>query len=478
MRILRYVMVMTLLVLIARQLAPAQDDSTPQSGASSAPAQSVGAGSEQSAAPQMQPDTHPLAGAYLFTLGSVPEVHSYLQPVFSIGEVGETNAEALGGTARQFETLTVPTGALTLQALGKQNDFGVSYLGGGFIYDNPTSGTPDGSFQELSIIDSYQFHRGSLSLGDSFSYMPEAGFGFGAAGVLGGFSTGLFGGLGFGSGTGQTNPMFTPNESVVTTGYGAYNNTTIAQAAYDLTARTSISVMGSYGTLQFGNKGSGLIDGNQIIGLVGINHVLSERDTIGVMYDYGTFGYVGNPVSFHSQMLDLTFGRKVTGRLSFQAYGGPELVTLRSGVGPSVTQTYFSGSAGFSYVSGRNVFSIFAGRYSSGGAGVVSGAETTSFTGSWTRPLTRSLHMDSYLGYSRNSSFLASSSSGKAHYGYWFGNLDLSRSLGRYISVRLGYEYQRQTVSAGPCVTQACASNLADQVIGIGLTFTPRPIAL
>ncbi len=478
MRILRSALVLTLLALVAGQVAYAQDDSASQSGSSSTPAQSVTGGSEGSSAPQMQPDTQPLAGAYLFTLGSLPEMHSFLQPVLTLGEVAETNPEAAGAYTTQFEAVTVPTGGLTLKALGERNEFGLSYVGGGFIYDNNTALTKDSDFQELSLMDSVKFRRGMLTLGDSFSYLPEAGSGFGALGVLGGFGSGL-GGLNFGSGMGQINPAFAPNESILTTGYGAYSNAAIAEAEYELTAHTSISAMGEYGTLQFGNTSSGLIDGNQIVGLVGLNHMLTARDTIGVMYDYGSFGYVGSHLSFNSQTLDLTYGRKITGRLAFQAYGGPELVTQRSAAGPSVNRTYFSGSGGFSYAWRQNALSIFVGRYSSGGAGVVYGSEVTTFSGSWNRPLTRRLIMNADLGYSRNSGFVTSASSGTPpHYGYWFGNLDLNRTLGRHFSFRLGYEYQRQTVSSGPCVTQACATDLTNQIFGISFTFTPRPVAL
>jgi hypothetical protein len=475
-QMLKTAMALMLLALIACPVARAQDNS--QSGSTSTPSQGLGNTSSPCPGPQVQPDTHPLAGAFLFTLGSLPELHSYVQPVVSIGEIGETNGEATGGTATGFQALTVPTGDLTLQLLGPRNSFSLSYLGGGFIYDTKVPGASDTSFQELSFVDTLQFHRGSLSIADMASYMPEAGFGLGAVGVLGGFGTGLSSGLGFSGGSGQINPMFTPNESVLTTGYGAYSNTTVAQAVYELSGRTSVSAMGSYGTLQFGNTASGLIDGNQVIGLLGLNHMLTAKDTIGIMYDYGAFGYVGSSMSFDSQMLDFTYGRKITGRLSFQAYGGPELVSIRTAPSQTITQTYFSGSAGFSYVWDQNTVSIFVGRYDTGGAGVEYGTETTTLSGNWMRPLSRRTIMNAYLGYSRNSSFLSSGISGRTTFGYWFGDFQLTRTLSRYLSLNVGYEYQRQDLSSSSCANAACAVNLANQVFGIGLTFTPHPLAL
>lgn len=472
--------------------AMSQDQSAPQTGADSSSAQSpsTSTSSEQSSAPQMEPDTHSPGGGFLSSVGSIPELHSFLIPEISIGEEAFTNARYIPGAGqRNFETVTVPMGGLSLGLLGKQNQFAVDYLGGGFIY-NSVSGL-DSSFHELRLADSYHFRRGEFTLEDLFSYTPQAGFGLGGVGVLGGFSSGLTSGLGFvgggfggglGGGGGQINPQFVPNESILSAGYGAYNNTTLAEVSYLVSPRMSIFGMGSYGTLQFG-RGSGFINGNDAHGLIGLTRRLTAKDNIGATYVYSTFHYVGLPVSFNSQMADITYGHRITGRLGLEAFGGPELVTYTS-AGTKITRTYLSGTGNLSYLRGRDQLGLYVGRFASGGSGVVPGAETITVSGDWGRQVTRTWTAHAYGGYSRNSGFAFSLTSPTgtpppgataAHYGYWFGNMTLNHPLSRHIRMYIGYEYQHQN---SHCQTGSCGTGLTNQVLGIGFSFTPSPIQL
>jgi hypothetical protein len=458
-------------------VAKPQDTSSQSNApASSGPSQSVNnSETDQSSGAQMQPDTHPLAGAFLFTLGSEMEGRSYFQPEFSVSEVGQTNAHYIPNAKQSLSTATIPMARLSLVHVSRSNEFAASYMGGGFIYNNDTS--LDTSFHGLMLNDTLQLRRWHLSIADLFTYLPQAAFGFGGVGSFGGLGSGFFGGFGFGTGWGQINPTYTPGQTILTSQYSVYSNAAIAQASYSATPRTSINVAGSYGTLQAGSHGAGFINGNNAMGLIGLDHQLTAKDTIGVLYSYGTFHYVGLPESFSSQIANFAYGRKITGRLALQLYGGPELVTFRTALG-SRNQTYVNASGGLSYAWGRNSLGLYAARYASGGSGVIPGAQTTSVTGSWGRRLTRKWNITSYGGYSRNASFKQLNNSVETHYGYWFGNLSLNRNFGRYVSFFVGYEYQRQTTNSGPCTARVCAGNLATQVFGLGFTFTPRPLGL
>jgi hypothetical protein len=488
-RIPKLIMILALVALAACPgSAGAQDQSAPQTTESSVPAQNVGAaGTGESAAPQEEPDTNPLSGGFLSTVGSPLEVHSYLQPELEIGEEAFSNpgytANNAGG---HFKAITVPMGGLSLDLLGRRNEFGAQYLGGGFIDDSNSS--LDSQFHEVSLVDRLEFRRGLITVADSFSYTPETNFGFGGAGVLGGFGTGLFSGLGSSQGLGQINPSIGTNESILTTGYGATGNTAVVEGAYLLSPRTSIVGMGAYGTLQFSGS-SALLDGNHADGLVGLDHRLSPKDTIGVSYMYGTFHYTGSPIFFDSQRADFRYGRKITGRLGFQVYGGPEFVNYHPTSGSSVNKTYLSGTANLSYLWYRNTLGLYVGRFSSGGSGVVPGAETTTLSGSWGRELTRTWTGALYGGYSRNSGFslaetpinsttLPTTTGRNATYNYWFGSLTLIHPLTRHTRLHIGYEYQGSTSNTGPCTKQPCTGNLTNQVLGVGITFTPGPFQL
>jgi hypothetical protein len=498
-RIAKFSAILFLLAMVGwPQNAKPQDSSAPQTGTSSAPSQgATSAGTQESAAPQEQPDTQPLGGGLMSTLGSL-EGHSFLQPELSVGEEGYSNPGYIPGASKNFQTTTVAMGGLHLDLLGQKNILQVDYMGAGFIYNNLPS--LDSQTHLMSVMDSHKFRRGVVLLGDDFSYTPNASFGFGGLGVLGGFGSGLSGGLGISSGLGgglggnlggglggigQINPMFGGNESILTTGYGASSNTAIAEAEYRLTARTSLTATGTFGTLQFG-KGSEFLTGNNADGMVGLDDELTARDTIGAAYIYSTFHYAGRPEAFHSQMADFTYGRKVTGRLSFEAYGGPDFVTYTSALGQTLTSTYISGFASLNYALRRSAVGLYVGRYSGGGAGVVPGAETTTVSVNWERQVTRTWMANAYGGYSRNSGYslseaspttTAATAAKRPTFNYWFGDLTLQHPLSRRLSLVIGYEYQR---SSSSCTGVSCtlAPGSSNQVIAIGLTFVPRPFEL
>lgn len=451
------------------------ETSLPASG--TAPSTSVNnPGSSPSTGEQMQPDTHPLAGAYLFTLGSALEGRSYFQPAFSLGEAGETNAYGTPNGKQSVTMITIPMASLSLVHQSRTNELSLGYLGGGFIYDS-NLGTSS-SFHAFNLTDNVKLRRWNLSFSDIFSYLPSASFGFGGIGIFGGLSAGFFSGASLGGGMGAVNPMYSTNQSILGNALSAYNNTALAQAAYSLTPRTSVSVAGSYGILSSGSGKSGFFNGNNLFGLVGVGHALTARDTIGVTYNYGTFHYTGLQESFQTQMLSFAYGRKLTGRMALQLYGGPDLRTFRTLNGASVSQVNASFSGSLSYERGRNYFSIYGGRYATSGSGVYAGAQTEMVAGSWTRQLTRKWSASLTGGYARNTSFKALTNAAETHYGYEFGDLVLDRALGRYVRLTLGYEIQRQATNHGPCTTTFCAGNLSDQIFGFGLTFTPRPIGL
>jgi hypothetical protein len=454
----------------------ARSQSEPGSAPGSSPSQTVGpSGSETSTAPQPQPDTNPLAGAYLSTPGSVPELHSFLQPMLTLGEEGSTNANYGPNGNQSFETTTVPMGSLELGILGARNNFSADYLGGGFLYNSDLSQTSQ--FHELQLMDAYKFQRGAVDVADFFSYTPAAGFGFGGAGVLGGYGTGLSGGLGAGSGVSQLNPMFGQNQSILGAGYGAYSNTTLAQIQYTLSPRTSISAMGTYGFLKFGGS-STYISGDTITGLVGLNHDLSARNTLGVTYIYSTFHYTGSPFSFDSQMADLTYGRKITGRMSLQLYGGPALTTSTNASGRTVRDTSANVMGSLTYAWERTTLGFYGSHFASGGSGVLTGASTTMLALSVERALTQRWTLNAYVGYSRNSQLSSVTTSRPGSYNYGFGTLNLSRVLSRSLRLNIGYQYERQTTPTGPCTSGPCVESVNNQFFGIGLTYIPRPIGL
>ncbi|MGH9345598.1 MAG: hypothetical protein ACRD19_17760 [Terriglobia bacterium] len=445
----------------------------PQDTTQSAPAATVSNPDASETASQVQPDTHPLAGAYLYTLGSAFEGHNYLQPRFSIGELGTNNASYGTNSQGQIVLTTLPEASLSLVDSSRRNHFSVDYVGGGYIFNNSRYSHLDGVFQSFGLTDSVRFRRVTVSLTDVFSYLPEAAFGFGGIGGLGGLGSSLFSS----GGLGQINPTLVPNQSILTSSQSSINNAALLQIEYQLTARTSVTAVGSYGTLQAGSPVTGFINENDVLGSGGVQHALTARDSIGVSYYYSTFHYVGVPDSFSANSINFDYGRKITSRLGLQLYGGPEFINDRMGA-VRQNSVLTSGFGNLTYAAGRNTFGLSGGRYASGGSGVLTGADTEMISGSWTRQLTRKWAGSLVGGVARNSSLATAAGSPSLHYDYWFSTMSLTRSLGHRVSFYLDYSYQRQLTNSGPCATSFCAADLARQTFGVGFIFTPRPIGL
>lgn len=439
----------------------------PQGGQTSGSASQATVSNPQSPQPQqMTPDTHPLVGAFLYTLGSVPERHNYLQSAFSLGEMGVTNAGYTINGRQSFTTATVPEASFELASQSRRNAFSAGYLGGGYIYNNQPG--LSSSFHSAYASDQIQFKRLTLGFTDTFSYLPESAFGFGSFGGLGGLGA-------FHGGLAGINPTFMPNQSILTSLVGTYNNTSLVEAHYALSARTSVTAVGSYGILHATRKQSGFFDGNMVGGSASVERSLTPRDTLGVSYQYNNFRYSGLSDSFDSNAVNLNYGRKITGRLALQLSGGPELIQNRvAGVGH--TETIANGYGNLTYERGRNSLSVGGGRFASTGSGILAGADTEEVDGSWSRRITRKVSSSLQSGVARNTALVGATN--PFHYTYWFGGANLNWTLGRYLGFYLNYEYQRQFTNAGPCTTAVCAGALARQMVGIGFTFTPRPFAL
>lgn len=452
-------------VLILTPLLCAQDSS--QNGQTAGSTAQTTVSNPQSSQPeQMVPDTHPLAGAFLYTLGSISEHHNYLQTVFSIGEMGVTNAGYVANGKQSFVTATVPEASFQLVTQSRRNSFSAGYLGGGYIYNN--SPGLSSSFHSAFLSDQILFKRLTLGLTDSFSYLPESAFGFGGFGGLGGIGS-------FGGGMAGINPTFMPNQSVLISQAGMFNNTALLQAQYALSARTSVTVVGSYGILHAAHRETGFFSGNMAGGSASVEHSLTARDTVGVSYQYNSFRFSGVSNSFDSNAINFNYGRKITGRLALQLSGGPELIRNRI-AGVNYTETTAAGFGNLSYARGRNQFSVSGGRFASIGSGVFAGAVTEEAGGGWTRQMTRKLSSSVTSGLARNS-VLAGAPTAR-RYTYWYGGAGLNWVLSRYVGFYVNYQYQRQVANAGPCTTEVCAGALARQVVGIGFTFTPRPFGL
>ncbi len=170
------------------------------------------------------------------------------------------------------------------------------------------------------------------------------------------------------------------------------------------------------------------------------------------------------------------YGRKITGRIALQLYGGPDVATLRVPVNNSTNRVSESGGASLTYALNRGSMALTYDRGISGGSGVFAGANTNQLQYSLGHQLSREWAASLNLGYSRNGSVVSTASS--QAYNSWYVGGGLSRPFGRNSNFTIGYNAQIQTSNQAVCAAGACSTNFTLQQITLGLQWRARPFVL
>src|SRR6202023_3805119 len=89
----------------------------------------------------------------------------------------------------------------------------------------------------------------------------------------------------------------------------------------------SSDLAGSYGLLRFVEPGN--IDSNDTIFSAGYSYAVTKSDTVGLLYRFSDYRYLGDPQAIGDHVAQVAYGRKVTGRLALQLFIGPEITTFR-----------------------------------------------------------------------------------------------------------------------------------------------------
>ncbi len=417
---------------------------------------------------ELQPDFSPLTGMQNTTVGLPEFRHSYWVPgVQYASTIQSTPSSIAGGSSSWYANNYVLGNLSLLEALGRST-LAVNYTGGGFFSTNSTQG--DGFYQQLGLAETYHTERWLFQIVDQFSYIPQSSFGFG-----GGTNLGV---PGVGGTLGNTIPglggNYVPNQSI----YGVgpfYSNTAALQASYALSRRTSVTLSGSYGLQSFTQAGN--IDSNVIVGSVGVNYALNAKDTIGVVYRYSGYHFPGDPQAYGSNVVNVAYGRKITGRIGFRVFVGPQFTSYRIPIGNTSQSTGFSASANLTYALARTSFSVYYLHGLSGGGGELVGSDLDQVTGNVSRTLTRTWTGNINFGYARNSP-VGGAASGGVTYNDWFVGGGVGRPIGRNFSFSAAYTATIPTYSQSGCVGEACIPSSTYQTVTISLQWHPRPFIL
>lgn len=307
---------------------------------------------------------------------------------------------------------------------------------------------------------------------DSINYSPEGrgggGQGFGLLGLDQGFS---------GNQLVNLNQLLVPNNSILTANSGRISNTIVGEVSLTPNARSGLTFSGSYGVLHFVDPG--FIDGENLNFRAGYNYTLSARDSLGIVYQHGIFQFSGTSQENSTDTAHFTYGRQLTGRLTWQVAGGPQYTVVNPAIGPTRKLLRWSMSTSLNYHLNRSSMELRYLHATTGGSGFLLGAETDQVQGSYSRQLSRMWRGSFNTSFARNRSLTGFAGSlGGRRFNTWVVGTSLSRPVGRTASMSLTYSLQRQTSQNVNCVGANCAFDGFRHVFGIGFSFRFSPLQL
>lgn len=387
---------------------------------------------------------------------------------------GEANTTALRSITRLL-------GGLTMERLWSRYNFGAAYVGGVAFY--PGVSPLVRNLQSLQVQQGVAWKTGQLNIRDSFSYLPEGMFGYGAYGGATGFHLGL-GALGSNNGMlpigygGQYGMMGA-------TQYGTLGqmpnitNSTVVDVVQALSPRSSVTAAGSYSLVHFTDESQGLINSHIAAGQAGYNYSLTPRDEIGVAYAYRGFMFpaaVGaDNVSSH--IVQLLYGHRISGRMDFVIGAGPQWTQIRN---PLQNSNSLSASGRFTlrYHLQRTTLALSYLGYDTSGSGFFAGAQSQIARVSLGREIARRWEALVDVGYSHNRRLQdAALGINATSFDYWFAGAGVRRAFSRNFGVFVSYQFDRQTFNGFSCTGPSCNTSQR-HVVTFGADWHFQPIRL
>jgi hypothetical protein len=416
----------------------------------------------------LQPDDRPLTGIQTPTLGSQKFRHSYWVPGFQYGNVIQSRSLAVANSSPGWSSDNYLAGNLSVLSTWSRAQFSLNYSGGGFLTTDKALG--NGYYHALGMIQEFDWGRWQLQFLDQFSYIPEALFGFGRAIRLG--VPGIGGSLAPAS-PGLSESLV-PNQSIFLSTGTRYSNASAIETNYALTPRASITMAGSYGLLRFLEAGN--IDSDETVANFGYNYLLTRNDTVGVLYRFTGYHYAGTSQAIGNHIVNLAYGRKITGRLALQLSGGPEIAFFRVPINGGTRQVLPYASASLAYGSQRGQVSLGYTRGVSGGGGVLVGSNTDQLTIDGNHQMGRTWTFLGSLGYARNRSLAVNSATNIQSFDSWVVTTGITHPIGPNASFSLGYTARLQTSNLA--CTASCNTNFTQHQISLGFQWNTRPFVI
>jgi hypothetical protein len=415
------------------------------------------------------PDATPLTGVQIATLGTQEQRHSYFVPGIQYGNfVRSSTLEA--PQVGDWNSTSFLAGNISLLQQWTHAQLALNYTGGGTFSTDPIQG--NSFYHQMEVQQVFETRHSKLSLIDQFDYLPQSDFGFGASSPLA--IAGIGGPLGPSLPSLQSS--YQPNQSIFTTIGSRYSNSATAQIAYYLSPRSQITVSGSYGILRFLDAGN--VESNDTILSLGYDYQVSRRDTLGILYRYTDYRYLGNPQAIQDHVAQVAYGHKITGRTSIQLFVGPEITQFRVPLNGESQRTSVAGGGNFTYAISHTNLALNYNHSVSGGSGAFTGATTDTITGAVNRRINRIWDGNISYGYARNRSLGNQNvvAVSEPLVNSWFAGAGVDRPFGRTTTASLAYTAFIESSTAG-CSVGSCTSYLQHQ-ISLSFQWHARPMVM
>jgi len=432
---------------------------------------------------QTEENSQAQAPVVLTGLGSAPQgalsaERDQLVPGLQVIETVESNPNELPDVS-SVRSITRILGTLGAERVRNFTDLKLAYVGGAELFNDAHENSDQNrQLQEVYFDGKLKWKRTNLRFVNAFSYLPEAPFGagsFGGVGVyqsmLGGFLSGLAG-----SGLSQ----FSPAQFASIGNSPRLLNTSVVELDHQVTPRGSLTVTAAYGLVNF-LETPPLPNGSQGIVEVGYNYAVGPRDTAAVLGGYGTFEYSHVGQAFTTTFTELLWGHQFSTRWILSGGAGPVVIDVKeSGGGRQVS---WMAVASLEYERPRTTVNLRYLHYINGGSGFLLGAHSDVGLLEASHQLNRSWTAALYAGYAHSTQLEGVSVPGftlpsNSTFDRAYAGVRFSRPLTEHAELFLLYNYSQTNLNESSFCGTGCGGVVRQNVGGVGLTWTPRPIRI
>ncbi len=453
--------------------------------ASPPPPTTAPASAPQQTAPPTNPpinpmDNPPISGLDVPSLEPEAGPKNFWQPALHFSESADTNVQETLGSGGTFTSVTRALASLALQREWNRDKLTLEYEGGAAYYN--ASGVGVRSVQQFDVEQRVGWQRGHFGIQNSFNYLPEGTFGaaYGSMNGLGGILSGgsspvFFGGGAFGS-LGQVPRIM---------------NLTLADVEEDLSPKSSLTFAGGYGLLHFTGDQTvlgpdftpiGFIGNSQVTAQAGYSRVLGPHDQGALVYGYQGFNFSATGLGFHSHVVQVMWGHRISGRMDFLVGIGPQVTQITID-GLQNNSVGVAGRASLRYRFPQTSLHLSYDHYNTAGSGFFAGQKSDVLRFGAVRPLGRLWSVQTDAGYAYNQRLQATPTGvgvDAAIYGYGFAGAALHRMFTRNLHGYLSYQFDDLYFNQGSCVAGVAGCQRISQrhVATIGIDWSPKPIRM